>query len=146
MKIGKKDLIEGFNILNKIPTFQTPLYDYDANKSNQNTAANSNPSIKSVKSFSGNYSTKFEVSPTIQQRLNTQGNSLSAKQRGVPEDKSKELYTDTKDQYQIKPRVWINPLYRGVGTKQITYYDRQKIDSNKIEPNQNNQIKQPRKQ
>lgn len=128
MKISKKDLIEGFNILNRIPAFQTPLYDYDANKSNQNKAAISNPSVKSVKSFGGNYFTKFEVSPTIQQRLNTQSNSLSAKRRGVPEDRSKELYTDTKDQYKIKPRVWINPSYQGVGTKQITYYEPHKVE------------------
>jgi len=125
MKISKKQLLEGFDILQKINKFESPLY--DPKKFKPRTPAYT-PTLRSVPSFGGDYSVTIASSPTVQQRLKLTGTSatdtsLSRSERGVPEDRSKELIEPKKDQYYTRVTNWVNPKAYLGGMKSATFYD-----------------------
>jgi len=130
MKISKKQLLEGFNIMSRLNTnnFESPLYDP---KKFKPKSPFSEPEVRTVQSAGGDYPVSFETSPTIQQRLKLKSGdtSLSAKERGVPKDRSEDLlYKPEKDKLTHTQRTWFNPNYAlGAGQlKSVTYYETKK--------------------
>jgi len=121
MKISKKELLEGFDILQRVDKFETPLY--DPTKSKPRTPSYT-PTLRTVPSFGGDYSVTIATSPTIQQRLKLSGDSsLSRKERGVPEDESRELIEPKKDQFYNRVTDWTNPKAYLGGLKSVRFYD-----------------------
>jgi hypothetical protein len=133
MKITKKQLLEGFNIMDRLEKFETPLF--DPAKWKPRTPSYT-PTTRTVPAFGGDYSTTFTVSPTISQRLKLSGSvsSLSAKQRGVPEDESKEITEPEKDKYYTQVTNWYNPKSYLGGLKSAVFYNRVRR-TEKEEPN-----------
>lgn len=122
MKISKKELLEGFDIMQKINKFESPLYDPAKFKSRESAYT---PTLRTVPAYGGDYSVTIGSSPTVQQRLKLSGSdtSLSRKERGVPEDKSKELIEPKKDQYYTRVTNYVNPRAYLGGMKSATFYD-----------------------
>lgn len=131
MNISKKELLEGFNIMNRFSTddFESPLYDPHKFKPQSPFFQ---PDVRTVQTASGSPSVTYTASPTIQQRLklkNLGDTSLSAKERGVPTDKSEDLlYKPDSEKYTISKRTWFNPNYLyGAGQfKSVTFYDKKR--------------------
>lgn len=131
MKLSKKELIEGFNILTRSTNndFESPLYDPKKYKpqSSLNTP-DTETETRTATPFGGGPDVSFTSSPTIQQRLKLSlgDTSLSRQDRGVPKDQSKELVDSGKDQYYTRITRWKNPTAYMGGMQSATFYDRVK--------------------